>query len=217
VLELEAELSDYDALTKDAPKALELYPLVPEFYYFNGLAQQHQKNNSKAADAFAMGKELVVDNPVLLKRFYAALGESYNTLKQYEKSDAAFEEALRIDPADVFIMNNYAYYLALRKTKLDSAANLSARANELQPGMASFEDTYAYVLFRQGKHEQALVWMKKAMAHSEVSSDMHEHMGDILFHLGKTEEAILEWKQAAAIPGASAKVSEKINQRRYID
>ena len=217
VLELEAELSDYDALTKDAPKALELYPLVPEFYYFNGLAQQHQKNNSKAADAFAMGKELVVDNPVLLKRFYAALGESYNTLKQYEKSDAAFEEALRIDPADVFVMNNYSYYLALRKSKLESAANLSARANELQPGMASFEDTYAYVLFRQGKHEQALVWMKKAMAHGEVSSDMHEHMGDILFHLGKTEEAILEWKQAAAIPGASAKVSEKINQRRYID
>ena len=217
VLELEAELSDYDALAKDAPKALELYPLVPDFYYFNGLAQQYQKNNAKAADAFVMGKELVVDNPVLLKRFYAALGESYNALKQYEKSDAAFEEALRIDPTDVFIMNNYAYYLALRKSKLDSAANLSARANELQPGMASFEDTYAYVLFRQGKHEQALVWMKKAMAHGEVSSDMYEHMGDILFHLGKTDEAINEWKQAAAIPGASAKVSEKINQRRYID
>ena len=217
VLELEAELSDYDALTKDAPKALELYPLVPEFYYFNGLAQQYQKNNTKAVDAFAMGKELVVDNPVLLKRFYAALGESYNTLKQYEKSDAAFEEALRIDPTDVFIMNNYAYYLALRKSKLDSAANLSARANELLPGMASFEDTYAYVLFRQGKHEQALVWMKKAISHGEVSSDMHEHMGDILFHLGKTDEAINEWKQAAAIPGANAKLSEKINQRRYID
>jgi tetratricopeptide (TPR) repeat protein len=217
VLELEAELSDYDALAKDAPKALELYPLVPEFYYFNGLAQQYQKNNAKAADAFVMGKELVVDNPVLLKRFYAALGESYNTLKQYEKSDAAFEEALRIDPTDVFIMNNYAYYLALRKSKLDSAANLSARANELQPGMASFEDTYAYVLFRQGKHEQALVWMNKAMSHGEVSSDMHEHMGDILFHLGKTDEAINEWKQAAAIPGANAKLSEKINQRRYID
>jgi tetratricopeptide (TPR) repeat protein len=217
VLELEAELSDFDALSKDAPKALELYPLVPEFYYFNGLAQQQQKNPSKAVDAFVMGKELVVDNPVLLKRFYASLGESYNSLKQYEKSDAAFEEALRIDPADVFVMNNYAYYLALRKAKLDSAANLSARSNELQPGMASFEDTYAYVLFRQGKHEEALVWMKKAMAHGDVSADMYEHMGDILFHLGKTEEAVYEWKQASSKPGASSKVSEKINQRRYID
>ena len=59
--------------------------------------------------------------------------------------------------------------------------------------------------------------MKKAMAHGEVSADMHEHMGDIRFHLGKPEEAISEWKQAASKPGASAKVSEKINQRRYID
>ncbi len=217
VLELEAEISDFAALSKDAPKALELYPLVPEFYYFNGLAQQQQKNPAKAVDAFNLGKELVVDNPILLKRFYAALGESYNSLKQFDKSDAAFEEALRIDPADVFVMNNYAYYLALRKAKLDSAANLSARSNELQPGMASFEDTYAYVLFRQGKHEEALVWMKKAMAHGEVSADMHEHLGDILFHLGKTDEAVNEWKQAAAKPGASAKVSDKLNQRRYID
>jgi tetratricopeptide (TPR) repeat protein len=217
VLELEAEISDFAALSKDAPKALELYPLVPEFYYFNGLAQQQQKNPAKAVDAFNLGKELVVDNPILLKRFYAALGESYNSLKQFDKSDAAFEEALRIDPADVFVMNNYAYYLALRKAKLDSAANLSARSNELQPGMASFEDTYAYVLFRQGKHEEALVWMKKAMAHGEVSADMHEHLGDILFHLGKTDEAVNEWKQAAAKPGASSKVNDKMNQRRYID
>lgn len=217
VLELEAEISDFAALSKDAPKALELYPLVPEFYYFNGLAQQQQKNPAKAVDAFNLGKELVVDNPILLKRFYAALGESYNSLKQFDKSDAAFEEALRIDPADVFVMNNYAYYLALRKAKLDSAANLSARSNELQPGMASFEDTYAYVLFRQGKHEEALVWMKKAMAHGEVSADMHEHLGDILFHLGKTDEAVNEWKQAAAMPGASSKVNDKMNQRRYID
>lgn len=217
VLELEAEISDFAALSKDAPKALELYPLVPEFYYFNGLAQQQQKNPAKAVDAFDLGKELVVDNPILLKRFYAALGESYNSLKQFDKSDAAFEEALRIDPADVFVMNNYAYYLALRKAKLDSAANLSARSNELQPGMASFEDTYAYVLFRQGKHEEALVWMKKAMAHGEVSADMHEHLGDILFHLGKTDEAVNEWKQAAAKPGASSKVNDKMNQRRYID
>ena len=217
VLELEAEISDFAALSKDAPKALELYPLVPEFYYFNGLAQQQQKNPAKAVDAFNLGKELVVDNPILLKRFYAALGESYNSMKQFDKSDAAFEEALRIDPADVFVMNNYAYYLALRKAKLDSAANLSARSNELQPGMASFEDTYAYVLFRQGKHEEALVWMKKAVAHGEVSADMHEHLGDILFHLGKTDEAVNEWNQAAAKPGASSKVNDKMNQRRYID
>jgi tetratricopeptide (TPR) repeat protein len=217
VLELEAELSDFEALANDAPKALELFPLVPEFYYFNGLAHQYKKNSTKAVEAFTTGKELVVENPILLKRFHAALGESYNSLKQYEKSDAAFEEALRIDPTDVFVMNNYAYYLALRKSKLDSAANLSARSNELQPGMASFEDTYAYVLFRQGKHEQALVWMKKAMTHGEVSADMHEHLGDILFHLGKTDDAINEWKQAASKPGASSKVSEKISQRRYID
>ena len=114
-------------------------------------------------------------------------------------------------------MNNYAYYLALRKAKLDSAANLSARSNELQPGMASFEDTYAYVLFRQGKHPEALVWMQKAMAHGESSSDMHEHLGDILFHLGRVDEALNEWQKAAAMPHASAKVSEKINQRRYIE
>ena len=73
------------------------------------------------------------------------------------------------------------------------------------------------MLFRQGKHPDALVWMQKAMAHSEASSEMHEHLGDILFHLGRVDDAINEWKKAASMPNASSKVSEKINQRRYIE
>ncbi|MFM7234856.1 MAG: tetratricopeptide repeat protein, partial [Flavobacteriales bacterium] len=76
---------------------------------------------------------------------------------------------------------------------------------------------YAYVLLRQGKHPEALVWMQKAMAHGEVSSDMHEHMGDILFHLGRVDEAMSEWQKAASMSNAGSKLNEKINQRRYIE
>jgi predicted negative regulator of RcsB-dependent stress response len=83
--------------------------------------------------------------------------------------------------------------------------------------MASFEDTFAYVLFRQGKHTEALAWMQKAVAHGDVSADMHEHMGDILFHLGRVDEAVNEWKQAVAKPNPTLKVQEKLEQRRYID
>ena len=217
VLEIEAELADFTSLANDAPRALELYPLVPEFYFFAGLAQQHENNISKALDAFSIGKELVVDNPILLKRFYVALGETYHTLKQYDKSDASFDEALRIDPTDVFVMNNYAYYLAVRNMKLELAANMSARSNELQPGMASFQDTYAYVLFRQGKYTEALAWIQKAIAHGALSADMIEHYGDILFHLGRVDEAVAEWKKASTMVGAGEKLSDKYNQRRYID
>jgi predicted negative regulator of RcsB-dependent stress response len=46
---------------------------------------------------------------------------------------------------------------------------------------------------------------------------MIEHHGDILFHLGRVDEAVAEWKKASTMVGAGEKLSDKYNQRRYID
>jgi Tfp pilus assembly protein PilF len=84
-------------------------------------------------------------------QFLTYLAETYNADKQYEKSDKAFDDALAIDPNDPMVMNNYAYYLSIRKEKLEKAAKLSARTIELQPGSVSYMDTYAWILYQQGK------------------------------------------------------------------
>ena len=56
---------------------------------------------------------------------------------------------------DPTTLNNYAYYLSLRNDRLEKAAQMSLRSNELAPGQPSFQDTYAWVLYQQGKYAEA--------------------------------------------------------------
>jgi tetratricopeptide (TPR) repeat protein len=178
---------------------------------------QRKSEHRDAIEQFNLGKELIIDNRDLKARFYASLGESYHYTNQYEQCDEAFNESLRLDPANVFALNNYAYYLSLRNVKLEQAIEMARRVNELSPGVSSFEDTYAYALFRKGLYNDALTWIEKALAHKELSPELLEHYGDILFKLGRVEEALTQWKQADALPGASAKLKSKISGKQYID
>ncbi|MFN5619811.1 MAG: tetratricopeptide repeat protein [Flavobacteriales bacterium] len=217
VLEIEFTLGNVDALYADSKSALDLFPLMPEFYYFRGVAMQRKSEHRDAIEQFNLGKELVLDNRDLKARFYASLGESYHYTQQYEQCDEAFNESFRLDPANVFALNNYAYYLALRNVKLDQAVEMARRVNELSPGVSSFEDTYAYALFRKGLYNDALTWIEKALAHKELSPELLEHYGDILAKLGRVDDALNQWKQADALPGAGPKLKAKIAAKQYID
>ncbi|MEJ7658772.1 MAG: hypothetical protein WKG07_03665 [Hymenobacter sp.] len=48
-------------------------------------------------------------------------------MKEYAKSDAAYDAALIADPANYGVLNNYSYYLSLRGEKLDKAKEMSGR------------------------------------------------------------------------------------------
>lgn len=217
VLLIQSELMDFTSMARDSEKAISIFPTMPEFYYYNGVAHQKLNDYNKAAESYNLGKELVIDNDILLLRLYSSLGECYHFLGQHEKSDDAYESALKIDPQNVFVLNNYAYYLSLRKVKLEKAAIMSARTNELNPGVSSFEDTYGWILYQQGKYNDALTWVQRALEHDETNGELLEHLGDILFRLGRTQEALSKWKEAEKLGGASKNIQQKIQQQKIID
>src|SRR5690606_11817800 len=115
---------------------------------------------------------------------------------------------------------NFAYYLALRKEGLSKAASMSKKANEINPDNASFQDTYAWVLFQQENYKEALVWIDKAInLADEPSSTLMEHKGDILYKLGNQKEALDFWKKAGQFPDAESneKLHQKIKEKTYVD
>ncbi len=217
ILLLESELSDYQSMVIDSKKALEYFPSQPEFYYYNGMGHQRLLDYPKAIEAYSIGKELVIENNGLLSQFYASLGETYHYQGNHEKSDQSYDESLRLEPDNAFVLNNYAYYLSIRKVKLEKASKMSKRSNELMPGQSSFEDTYAWVLFQEGKFTEALLWIEKSLSHGSKNGELLEHHGDILFRLGKNAEALAKWKEAALIGGTSDKIQQKIDQQKFID
>jgi tetratricopeptide (TPR) repeat protein len=114
-------------------------------------------------------------------------------------------------------MNNFAYYLSLRKENLSRAKQLSGKCNELEPGNASFQDTFAWILFEMGDLENASIWIDKAIENGGIKSGtIMEHKGDILIKQGRTADALDFWNRAKELGGVSDKIDLKIAQKKYI-
>lgn len=216
LISLDSEIKDWNAMYSHAKEASELFPSQASFYYFCAYAAYQKGNYKECVETALMGKELVFENPPLQYQFWELLGNAYHQLNLHTESDAAYDEALRIDPNNAFLLNNYAYYLSLRKTQLAKAAEMSKKSNALIINQASFEDTYAWILFLQKDYVNAELWLKKALEHGGSESGVIlEHYGDVLFFLNKKEEALNYWKKAKSKGGTGDKIDLKISDGKY--
>ncbi len=210
--------SDFEKLAGASENALELFPNQPAFYYFNGIANIQTKNYDEAIEILDLGKDLVFDNNQLKGDFFQYLGDACNGAKQFEQSDYYYDQALSLNPNNVYVLNNYAYYLSLRKVKLEKAAEMSKKANDLYPNNATYMDTYGWVLYQQGKYLDAELWLQKALDNGGgQSGEVLEHYGDALYQLDKKEEALEYWLEAKEKGGASALIDQKIQSKKLIE
>lgn len=209
------ELRDYFAMEKDSRIALELFPNQGILYLMNGIAHNNLKNYSDAVSILNEGELFTRTDSYLNVQLLSILADAYNNLKQYEDSDDAFEKALKKDPNNPLILNNYSYFLSLRAENLDRAEEMSKKANLLQPRQASYQDTYAWILYQQTKYEEALEWILKAIENGGSKSGVIiEHYGDILFKLGEEEQALHQWNMAMELGDHSDELSQKIKAKR---
>jgi len=218
LLALDAQLNVSKVLAEDSEKALELFPMSAIFYFYNGIANNQEGEYQKAVNSLKSGKELVYNDPGLEQEFYSALGDAYHELENYPESDKFFEKALKINPNNTFVLNNYSYYLSVRNTQLDKAENMAALANELEPNSPSYEDTYGWVLYKNNKLEEAKSWILKAIKNGGSESGIIlEHLGDIFFKLGDPVKALGYWEEAKSKGDYSDKLLEKINTKQLIE
>lgn len=218
LLFLESELNDKEGLERDSKRAVELFPNEPIPYLFYGVVQLENKNYKEAVEYLEIGKDYVIDNPPLKTQFYATLGDAYNSMKNYEKSDAAYEKALEIDSKNIHVLNNYSYFLSLRGEKLERAEKLSALCNELEPNQSNYLDTYAWILYKQGKYVQAKEWLEKAVnAGGSKSAVILEHLGDVMYQLNQPEEALEYWKKAKESGEGSEWLDKKIAEGKLYE
>lgn len=212
LLETHAGLSD--SVINHAEQALELFPNQGMIYYFSGIAFIKKKNFREAAHHLEQAKRLSSNNPDLLSEINGMLGDSYNALKEYERSDKAYDDALAMNPNNEYVLNNYSYYLALRKINLDKAERMSALAVKNHPENASFVDTYAWVLYQEGKYKDAKKVMERVFPGGKATAVNYEHYGDILYQLGEIDDAVVQWQKAKSLHGDSEALNKKISDRR---
>ncbi|WP_080058218.1 tetratricopeptide repeat protein [Spirosoma aerolatum] len=213
LLQLDGELNQVDSLLTHSEQALEVFPTQGLFWYSNGSANLYKRKYQQAVDALEESKKLLAasSNTELKRGIDAQLGDAYNGLGDHAKSDEAYESVLKVDPLNDHVLNNYSYFLSLRKANLPRALQLAQKLVERNPTNATYLDTYAWVLYVSKDYAKARQYLEKALADpANVSGTIIEHYGDVLYQLGQHDKAVEQWKQAKAKGGASPDLDKKI-------
>lgn len=218
LVRIELNNGKFQQVIEDGETALSIFPNQGVLYLLTSMAYAQIKKHEKAVSYLNMAASLEAEDKEIVTQIYSALGDSYNALKRYPESDESFTKALEINPDNTYTLNNYAYYLSLRGESLAKAEEMSARSNKLDPNNPSFEDTYAWILFKLKRYSEARIWIEKAMSHSNRESAVQvEHFGDILFQLNEKEKALSLWQKAKSLGSTSDKLQQKLNAKKYIE
>jgi len=215
---IDSELNDNESLLADSKQSISLFPAEPLGYLFNGFALAQKKEYEPAIKILNDGKELVVDNKPLLMQFYSSLGDAYESIKRYGAADTAYDNALSIDSNNVNVLNNYAYYLSLRKVNLEKALVMSKRVNDIQPKINSYLDTYGWIFYQQGNYSEAKHYIGDALQFGGAEHGVIlEHYGDILFRLNDQTGALEYWNKAKQKGGGSEYLDQKIKEGKLYE
>lgn len=202
---------------KAAQKALEYNPDNIELYQYIAPAYFQMKEYDRAMDLYNQCLEKADTTDLTLRsNVYGGIGDVYAAMGDTIKALESYDKSLVIDPSNISIMNNYAYFLAVRGTDLDKAERMSALAVNGAPENATFLDTYAWVFFKKGEYKLALAYIEYAIKNDKTNSyELWEHYGDILFMSGNPDKAVECWEKAQKINPDSEILNRKVKNKTY--
>jgi len=203
--------NDFENLYIKSEVAIDSFPEHTLFYLFRGVSANQIKKPIEAIEVLKNGLKKIDNNQDLEMDFYTNLGDAYNNTQEYKQSDYYFELVLKKDPDNLYIINNYSYYLSLREEKLEYAESISRKTIEAEPNNSTYLDTYAWILYKLERYQDALFYIKKAFENGGVDSKVIvEHYGDVLFKVGNIDAAVEIWKLSVEMGNDSKELKEKI-------
>ncbi len=144
--------------------------------------------------AYSLLTEGLTDNPENFDLLYTR-----SLVSEKRKDIDAMEQDLRAilnrDNNNAAALNALGYSLTNHTTRYEEALSLIRKAHELNPDDAAIIDSLGWVLYRLGNNEEALMYLRQAMA-SIPDPEVAAHLGEVLWVTGDREEARKIWREA---------------------
>lgn len=198
---------------------IEHIPTAPQFYFYLGLAKFQQKKYGEALSIYEQGlTNAEFQSPVIESDFYGQIGDIHHFLKNNNIAFENYEKALKLNPQNLPVLNNYSYYLSLERKSLDKAEQMSGITIKAEPTNPTYLDTYGWILFEQGAYTMAKIYIEKAIEYGkeDLTAEVLEHYGDVLAVTGEKEKAVEQWKKAKELGSGSKTLNKKIKRKEYI-
>lgn len=210
--------NNYDEAIAEGKKAVEYVPDEINIYAATAGAAMGANRYDEALDWFkkALDKCAPTD-AVVRSNILTAIGDCYYQLNDRDNAFQSYRDAIDLNSTNYLAKNNYAYFLACDETDLDTAERyafdvITAADNK----SATSIDTYAWVLFKQKKYEQAKQYIDQALTLEEnQQADVYDHAGDIYYWNQLIDQAVKYWQKALELDPDNANIRRKVNNKAY--
>ena len=195
------QANDMNRIISLCQDARQYNPDEMAFYYYQGIAYYREGQLDQALNAFHNGIGVITQqsDPDIVSDFYAVMGDILHQKGNDKEAFAAYDSCLVWKDDNYGCLNNYAYYLSEKGIQLDKAERMSYRVIKAEPKNATYLDTYAWILFKQGRYTEAKIYIDQTLqCDSDTSAVLLEHAGDIYYFAGEKERAVDFWQQALA-------------------
>ena len=210
---------------RDAPRAVRVlrdarqrFPGVPDLVYYLALALREAKQTQEAVTTFeeALHESELNGAGLATPRFYFDYGVAAEQAGLYDKAADLLKKSIALDPANAAETYNYLGYMwADQNMHLEEAADMIKRALQLDPNNGAYLDSLGWVEYRQGKYEQALHDLNRAIQNlTKDDPVVFDHIGDTNFKLNRVAQALEAWQKAVGLDPANKKVAEKIENAK---
>lgn len=153
------------------------------------LVEQKRYEDAMAVYDAALARD--ADNKELLYT-RALLAEKMDRLDILERD---LRRILEQDPDHAQALNALGYTLADRTDRIDEAYDLIKRALELSPDDFYILDSMGWVLYRKGRLDEAVTYLRRALA-IRNDPEVAAHLGEVLWVKGDREGAREIWQSA---------------------
>jgi tetratricopeptide (TPR) repeat protein len=161
-----------------------LYGLEADLFTRSGEQDQAMDVLNEALQQFPQS------NTLLYAR--SMLAEQLGDLAMMERD---LRDIIERDPDNATALNALGYTLANRTQRYGEAYELITRALELQPDEPAILDSMGWILYRKGRHEEAVGYLTRAYTEFP-DPEVAAHLGEVLWVSGETEAATTVWQGA---------------------
>ena len=195
LLRPEEAVSVLDRARKEVPPSFRIE-------YLSGVARSQLKRFDQALEAYSAAEKLGSTNqpPLTDHRFYFQVGALLERKGDETRSIEYLEKALELKPDYDEALNHLGYMWAEKGKNLPKARAMIEQALKAEPENPAYMDSMGWVLFKQGKHSEALDWLLKARQR------MTEPDATVLDHVVAAAAACARWDLAREAWAASLKV-----------
>lgn len=116
-------------------------------------------------------------------------------LGKLQEMETLLRKLIRLQPDNAHAYNALGYTLADRNLRLKEARELIEKATRLAPEDPFIMDSLGWVLYRQGRLQEARATLEKAYA-IKADPEIAAHLGEVLWRLGLNAEAMALWQKA---------------------